>query len=123
MSAFPSIRTDWRHTVAACYIGYIMQAIVNNFAPLLFLTFASEFHLALRQITLITTINFCVQLTVDALSAKLIDRIGYRTSIVAGHLFSGVGLAGLALFPSFVPSAYTGIIVAVMLYAVGGGVT
>lgn len=118
-----AIRNNFRHTINACYIGYIMQAIVNNFAPLLFLTFASEFHLELRQITLITTVNFGVQLTIDALSAKLIDKIGYRTSIVAGHLFSGFGLCGLTLLPSLLPSAYSGIIIAVMLYAVGGGVT
>ena len=37
-----SIRKNYTHTIYAGYIGYITQAIVNNFAPLLFLTFARE---------------------------------------------------------------------------------
>ena len=81
MSVLPGkIRTDYEHTIRACYIGYITQAIVNNLAPLLFITFSSEYGLSLDRITLITTVNFLVQLAVDLLSAKLIDRIGYRTS-------------------------------------------
>ena len=81
MSGLPGkIRTDYEHTIRACYIGYITQAIVNNLAPLLFITFSSEYGLSLDRITLITTVNFLVQLAVDLISAKLIDRIGYRTS-------------------------------------------
>lgn len=76
-------RLTYRHTIAASYLGYITQAIVNNLAPLLFVTFMSEFSLTLEQITMMTTVNFAVQLLVDLLSAKLVDRIGYRVSIVA----------------------------------------
>ena len=71
-------RLTYRHTIAASYLGYITQAIVNNLAPLLFVTFMSEFSLTLEQITMMTTVNFAVQLLVDLLSAKLVDRIGYR---------------------------------------------
>ena len=76
-------RLTYRHTIAASYLGYITQAIVNNLAPLLFVTFMSEFSLTLEQITMMTTVNFAVQLLVDLLSAKLVDRIGYRRCIVA----------------------------------------
>ena len=93
------IRNSYEHTIYACYIGYITQAIVNNLAPLLFLTFAAEFSLTLEMITLITTINFTIQLCVDLLSAKFIDRIGYRVSVIAAHICSAAGLAGLALLP------------------------
>ena len=82
------IRNSYGHTIYASYIGYITQAVVNNFAPLLFLTFAGSFSLSLEKITLITTANFLIQLCVDFLSAKFIDRIGYRVSIVAAHLFA-----------------------------------
>ena len=81
-------RLTYRHTIAASYLGYITQAIVNNLAPLLFVTFMSEFSLTLEQITLMTTVNFAVQLLVDLLSAKLVDRIGYRVSIVAAHVLA-----------------------------------
>lgn len=117
-----SIRTNYQHTIYASYLGYITQAIVNNFAPLLFLTFQTTYHLSLRDITLITTVNFFVQLCVDLLSAKFIDRIGYRAAIVGAHLFAAVGLMGLAVFPSVFPDAYAGLMTAVVCYAVGGGV-
>ncbi len=113
---------NYEHTIYASYIGYITQAIVNNFAPLLFLTFASEYQLTLDKITLITTINFAVQLLVDFLSAKLIDKIGYRTAVVAAHVFAAAGLLGMAFLPGLLGNAYAGIMVAVILYAVGGGI-
>ncbi|MDI9241130.1 MFS transporter [Fusibacillus kribbianus] len=116
------IRNSYGHTIYASYIGYITQAVVNNFAPLLFLTFAGSFSLSLEKITLITTANFLIQLCVDFLSAKFIDRIGYRVSIVAAHLFAAAGLVGLAVFPALFGNAYAGLLTAVVLYAVGGGI-
>lgn len=116
------IRQSYEHTIYASYLGYITQAIVNNFAPLLFLTFASEFGLGLQQITLITTVNFLVQLCVDLLSAKVVDKIGYRPCIVAAHVLSAAGMIGLAVFPFAFSSAYAGIMTAVVLYAIGGGI-
>lgn len=122
MSYGRGIRTNYQHTIYASYLGYITQAIVNNFAPLLFLTFQSTYQLSLKDITFITTINFLVQLCVDLLSAKLVDRIGYRVSIVVAHLFAATGLMGLSFFPNIFPSAYAGLLTAVILYAIGGGI-
>ena len=113
----------YEHTIYASYLGYITQAICNNFAPLLFLTFASEFALTLDKITLVTTTNYLVQLTVDFLAVKYIDKIGYRVSIIASHIFSAAGLIGLAIFPEILGNAYVGIMLAVILYAIGGGIT
>ena len=111
------------HTIYASYLGYITQAICNNFAPLLFLTFSSEFHLTLDKIALITTVNYLVQLTVDFLAVKYIDRIGYRISIVASHIFSAAGLIGLAVLPRAMGNEYMGLMTSVVLYAIGGGIT
>ena len=117
-----SIRKSYEHTIYASYIGYITQAIVNNFVPLLFLTFATDYQLSLDRITLLTTANFLVQLAVDLLSAKVIDHIGYRVSIIFAHFCAGAGLVGLAVFPALFQNAYAGIMAAVVLYAIGGGV-
>lgn len=114
------IRQSYEHTIYASYVGYITQAIVNNFAPLLFLTFASDFNLSLEQITLITTINFLVQLCVDFISAKVVDRIGYRPCLMFAHGAAAVGLLGLAVLPIVLPP-YVGILISVVLYAIGGG--
>ena len=112
---------SYTHTIYASYVGYITQAIVNNLSPLLFLTFSRQFGLSLDKITLITTVNFAVQLAVDLLSAHFVDRIGYRVCIVAAHVFSAAGLVGLALLPWLIPGAYGGILISVVLYAIGGG--
>jgi len=112
----------YEHTIYASYFGYITQAIVNNFAPLLFLTMTRQYDLTLDKITLITTINFAVQLLVDLISAKFIDRIGYRVSVVAAHVFAAAGLVGMAFLPELLPNAYAGILVCVVLYAIGGGI-
>ena len=117
-----SVRTGYTHTIYACYLGYIVQAIVNNFAPVLFLTFSVSFGLALGQIALISTVNFAVQLCVDLLSAKVIDRVGYRTGVLAAHAFAAAGLVGLAVFPVLLGNAFAGLLSAVALYAVGGGI-
>ena len=116
------MRENHRHTIYASYIGYITQAIVNNFAPLLFLTYMSEYRLGLDKITLITTVNFAVQLMVDLLSAKTVDRIGYRISVIAAHIFAASGLIGLSVLPEIFADPFAGIMVAVILYAIGGGI-
>lgn len=112
---------DYKHTIFASYIGYITQAIINNFVPLLFLTLQHTYQISLSKITLLVTINFGVQLIVDSLAAHFIDEIGYKVSIVGAHLFAAVGLAGLGVFPELFSDSYVGLVVAIILYAIGGG--
>lgn len=112
---------NYSHTIAASYIGYVTQAIVNNFVPLLFLTLQHTYQISLSKITLLVTINFGVQLIVDFLSAQFIDKIGYKVSVVAAHLFAAIGLAGLGIFPELFSDPYIGLILAIFLYAIGGG--
>ena len=66
-----SLRDNYKHTLTACYAGYVTQAIVNNFAPLLFLTFQKSWSIPLDKIALLVAINFGTQLAVDFLSAKI----------------------------------------------------
>ena len=112
---------NYQRTMYACFVGYIVQAIVNNFVPLLFLTFEGTYGIEMGRITMLITINFGVQLVVDLLSAGFVDKIGYRISIVLAHLFSAAGLAGLVFLPGILPDAYTGLCISVVIYALGGG--
>ena len=112
---------NYQRTIYACFVGYIVQAIVNNFVPLLFLTFEGTYGIEMGRITMLITINFGVQLVVDLLSAGFVDKIGYRISIVLAHLFSAAGLAGLVFLPGILPDAYTGLCISVVIYALGGG--
>ncbi len=116
---------SYRHTIRASYLGYVTQAIVNNLSPLLFLTFQSQYGLSLDKITLLITLNFVIQLTVDLVSAVLIKRIGYRVGVVAAHICAALGLAGLAVLPDWCGTAfgspYAGLLISAGLYALGGG--
>ena len=105
----------------ACFVGYIVQAVVNSFVPLLFVTFQETYQIPLAQITLLITVNFVVQLLVDMLSAGFIDRIGYRASVVLAHIFAAAGLALLTILPEVLPDPFVGILMAVFVYAIGGG--
>lgn len=111
----------YQKTIYACFLGYIVQAIVNNFVPLLFLTFESTYNIPLSKITLLITFNFGIQLLVDLLSAGFVDKIGYRVCAVAAHIFSALGLLGLSILPEILPDAYIGLLISVTIYALGGG--
>ena len=92
-----SVKQTYTRTLTACYTGYVVQAIVNNFAPLLFLTFQSTYGISMGRITLLITINFIIQLMTDFLSAGFVDRIGYRASMLIAHAASAAGLICLPL--------------------------
>lgn len=114
-------KLTYKHTLTACFNGYIVQAIINNFIPLLFLTFNRTFDISLTKITFLVSFNFGFQLLVDAISVKFVDKIGYRLSTVIAHIFSALGLILLAFLPYIFNDAFTGIIISVAVYAIGGG--
>lgn len=115
------MQNRYNKTITACFTGYIVQAIVNNFVPLLFLTFQRTYHIPLSQITLLVTFNFGIQLLVDLLSVSFVDKIGYRVSMVIAHILAAVGIVLLTFLPELLPSVFAGILIAVMIYAIGGG--
>lgn len=115
------MKNQYNKTITACFVGYIVQAIINNFVPLLFLTFQRTYDIPLSQITLLVTFNFGVQLLVDLLAIGFVDRIGYRVSMVMAHVFSAAGLILLTILPELFSSPFVGILISVMVYAVGGG--
>ncbi len=115
------MRSPYQKTMYACFIGYIVQAVVNNFVPLLFVTFQKTYQISLPKITFLITINFLIQLLVDMLSAGFVDKIGYRASIILAHVCVAAGLLSLTILPELLPNAYSGILIAVAIYAVGGG--
>lgn len=115
------MKQDYQKTMYACFIGYIVQAVVNSFVPLLFVTFQNTYHIPLSQITLLITINFVVQLCVDLLSAGFVDKIGYRASMILAHICAAAGIGLLTVLPEILPNAFAGILLAVVVYAIGGG--
>ena len=111
-----------KHTLYASYLGYITQAIINNLPPLLFVTFQNQFDIPLSKISALITMNFVIQIIVDLIGAKYIDKIGYRPSIVAAHVFAVLGLVSLGTLP-YLMDPFIGIVIAMFLNAIGGGLT
>lgn len=115
------MKNNFKITMTACFIGYIVQAIINNFVPLLFVTFQTTYDIPLGNITLLITINFVIQLFIDAFSAWFIDKIGYKTSIILAHVFASLGLILLMFLPDLISNHFIGILISVIIYAIGGG--
>ncbi|MBO4809114.1 MAG: MFS transporter [Lachnospiraceae bacterium] len=111
----------YQKTLTASYLGFITQAIAANYAPLLFLTFHKTFGISLGKIALISTVFFFTQLLVDVICAQFVDRIGYRAGAVLSEITAGVGLIGLAVLPSILPDPFVGIMISVVIYAIGSG--
>lgn len=114
-------RLNFRHTVAACCIGYVTEAVIVNYAPLLFLTFSREYGIPLGRMTFIIMMNFGTQLIVDFLAAGFVDRIGYRRTALIAHGLASAGLILLAVLPDLLPSPFAGILISTLVYAVGCG--
>ncbi len=116
-----SIRNNYNHTMGASCIGYVVQAIVINFVPLLFVWFNSSYKIPFGKISLLITLIFGIQLLVDLVSPGFIDKIGYRASVVAAHAFASIGLVLLAFLPNALSDPYTGILISLVFTSVGGG--
>ena len=115
------MKPDYRKTLTASYLGFITQAITANYTPLLFLKFHNDYNISLGTLALIPTVFFMTQLLIDVFCAKFVDRIGYRKSIVMSEVMSALGLAGLAVIPDLTGSPLIGILICVVMYAVGSG--
>lgn len=116
-----SSKLSYNHTMYASFIGYVVQAIVNNFVPLLFVTFEESFNISISKITFLVTFNFGLQLIVDLLSTTFVDRIGYKVSVIIAHFMSALGLILLTILPNVFNDAFIGLLISVMVYAIGGG--
>lgn len=116
-----SKKPNYKKTLAACYLGFVTQAISANFAPLLFLTFKSTYGINLEKIAMIPMVFYLTQLLIDLVATKIADKIGYRICVVASQILSAVGLALLAILPEVLSKPFIGILISVVLYAVGSG--
>lgn len=116
-----SSQKNYKKTLVACYLGFITQAISANFAPLLFLTFKSTYGITLDKIAMIPLVFYLTQLLVDLAATKFADKLGYRTCVVASQVLSSAGLVLMAILPEVFPVPFIGILISVVLYAIGSG--
>jgi fucose permease len=116
------LHNKYKPTLRACYFGYVTQAVVNNLVPLFFIIFQTSYHISYEKLGRLVLINFGTQIFADWLALRYVDRVGYRTSAVLAHGFAAAGLIALGVLPMLTPNPYTGLVIAVMIYAVGGGI-
>lgn len=112
---------NYKKTLIACYLGFVTQAISANFAPLLFLTFKNTYGITLDKIAMIPLIFYLSQLFTDLIATKFADKIGYRTCVVSSQILSAIGLVMMAILPEILPVPFIGILISVVLYAIGSG--
>lgn len=111
---------DYRKTKLACYLGFVTQAIVANFPPLLFMAFHREYEISLASMALIPAVFYIVQLVTDLLCAKF-KNLDYRKSVIISAMTSALGLVSLAFLPELFQNPMIGILISVCIYAVGSG--
>ncbi len=114
-------KPNYKKTLIACYLGFVTQAISANFTPLLFLTFKSTYGITLEKIAMIPLVFYLTQLLVDLAATKYADKIGYRICVMFSQILSAVGLICMAILPEVLPSPFIGILISVVLYAIGSG--
>lgn len=112
---------NYKKTLIACYFGFVTQAISANFTPLLFLTFKNTYEIGFEKIALIPLVFYLTQLLIDLAATKFVDKIGYRTCVVSSQVLSAAGLVLMAILPELLPVPFIGILIAVVLYAMGSG--
>ncbi len=112
---------SFKLTRTACYLCFIIQAIIINFPPVLFLTFSQSYGIPFSKITLLVIINFACQFVMDSLSAIFSSKLNYRAMVVTANIFSALGLMLLGILPDIFPDPYTGLILATLISAVGSG--
>lgn len=115
------MKNKFGSTIFGCFIGYVVQAIVNVFVPLLFVTFQTSYGIPIEKITLLITINFIIQLFTDLVASVIVDKLGYRVCVVAAHLFAMTGLILLTVLPEAFSDPFIGLLISVFFYAIGGG--
>lgn len=108
-------------TRRAAYASFIVQAIVNNLAPLLFVVFHTRLGVDVARLGLLAGLNFLVQLLTDLAAVRVVDRVGYRAPMVLAHVLAALGLILMAILPQLLAAPFAGLCLAAVVYAVGGG--
>ena len=115
------LRKNFKATIAASCIGYFTQAILINFAPLLFITFRNEFGLTLAQLSVLIATNFATELIIDFLGTKYVSKIGYRRSVIIAQALSVIGLCMIPIMPKLMTNKFIALEIAMIFCGLGGG--
>ena len=108
-------------TKLAGYVGFIVQAIVNNFLPILFIVFQDIYGLGYEKLGRLIVFNFATQLFIDLLTPKIVEKIGYRRASFLSQFAAFLGLCMMSVLPRIMENTYLGIVLSITVYAMGSG--
>lgn len=115
------MKSEYTATKLACYVGYVVQAIVNNFLPILFIALQDMYGLSYENLARIIVVNFITQMITDFITPKILGLIGYRKAAVLAHISAATGLFLLGILPRIMENTYLAIIISMMITAFGSG--
>lgn len=111
----------YKMTLYACYLGYVVQGIINNINPILFANYQRSLGITVDKIGILIAVNFVTQIIIDFASVGYVDRIGYRKCMVLANACSVLGLLGVGSFPFWFGDPMLGLTAATILNGIGGG--
>lgn len=115
------MRVKYTSTKLACYVGYVVQAVINNFLPILFIALQDIYGLGYEKLARLIIFNFAAQIVVDFISPRFINTLGYKNCAVISQFMAALGLASMFLLPQIMSNTYLAIIISIIIYAVGSG--
>ena len=116
------IKNNYKATIGAAFLGYITQAILLNFPPLLYIFFQDDYGLSLSQVSFLITANIIVELVVDVIVSKIAARVGYRPLILLATALATLGLTSMFVFPMIIENKFVALVLSMMLCGAGGGI-
>ena len=116
------IKNNYKATIVASCLGYITQAIMLNFPPLLYLFFQEELGLTLSQVSFLITANIIIELVVDVIVSKIAPSVGYRPLVILATVFATMGLVAMFILPTVMTNKFLALILSMMLCGAGGGI-
>lgn len=108
-------------TIYGCYLGYVVQGMINNINPLLFVTYQNRLHVSVEAISVLIILNFGLQMVVDTVAIKVVDKVSHRLCMVLAHVFTVLGLVSISVLPFILPVPVVGLAIATVLNGIGGG--
>jgi len=115
------LKLNYNFTKISCYTGIFVQAIVNNFLPLIFIILNKNYGLSYEELGRIIFINFLIQIFADFSATKICDLLGFRITSFLGQFLAAVGLTMLSVLPNIMSNTYMAIILSVLVYGFGSG--
>lgn len=112
---------SYSSTIGACYLGYVVLAIVINLTPILFVPLQDLYGITFSQLGILISVNFGVQVASDLAFGKPADRFGIRPFVLLAQVATIAGLLVFAFAAELFDDIFIGLLIGTILFSMGGG--